>query len=239
MGKISRRYALGVESYVDDQGRLHSPDNDTPARSSFSRNGYPLKEFYRQNQLHRDNDLPAFEGVIEQNKGPTQVTGWFVNGLAHREGDKPSAIEFSFHENLETITYSKNGLLDRDPSIGPASFVLRYSKNKTEFPVIVSSMFFHNGSQLPNLKLDLEVVKIKEGDSFRFDAQVKRDFTEIKPEPEDNPKKKEAEKEEAQVEIPKEPKEPKEPAVTSGKTEEKPVAAKRKGGRPKGSKNKK
>lgn len=144
-----RKYQYGVESYVDEQNRLHSPDNDTPARTSFTPYGQPLHEFYRFGVLHRDNDLPAFEGIVISSGGAVQlrVAGWFINGLAHREGDYPSAVEHNLSTDVVTVSYSKNGILHRDRNKGPAVYTVQLAKIGTNHRVL-SAQFFENGKSV-------------------------------------------------------------------------------------------
>jgi antitoxin component YwqK of YwqJK toxin-antitoxin module len=78
-------------------GQLHR-DDDLPA-VEFS-NGD--KHYYKNGQLHRDNDLPA----IEDTSG-TKI--YYKNGKIHRDGDKP-AVEYA----VGTKEWYKNGQLHRD-----------------------------------------------------------------------------------------------------------------------------
>jgi hypothetical protein len=42
--------------------------------------------WYRNNKLHRDNDLPAFVTYSE--------SAWYQNGKLHRDGDKPALLSY-------------------------------------------------------------------------------------------------------------------------------------------------
>lgn len=145
MTNVSRKYEHGVETYRNNLGQLHSADNDTPARSSSTKFGQPLKEFYFGGELHRENDLPAFIGFIEQGGKASFVAGWFINGRAHREGDNPTAVEHNVADDVVTITYSKNGILDRDPKLGPAVFRYKIVNGQ---PYVESCAYFEKGKQL-------------------------------------------------------------------------------------------
>lgn len=164
MGKISRSYACGIESYRNELGQFQSPDNDTPARVSANRVGQQLHEFYQNGALHREGDKPAFTGTIGDNK-PLLVSGWFVRGQAHREGDKPSAFEHNLHDDILTVTYSKNGILDRDPKIGPASFVIKL--DRVNDPLIMSALFFQAGRQV---QVEHPKLKVVYRDDVGFDS---------------------------------------------------------------------
>jgi hypothetical protein len=75
---------------------------------------YGITYYYKDDKLHRDNDLPA---EVWPNRGKV----WFQNGLKHRDGDLP-AEEWV----CETKFWFKNGKLHR--LAGPA---VTYS-NKVE-----------------------------------------------------------------------------------------------------------
>lgn len=165
MSKVSRLYQFGVESYRNEQGQLHSPTNDTPARVSANRVGQPLHEFYRNGALHRDEDKPSFVGTVGSDVKPLLVAGWFKNGQAHREGDKPSAFEHNLNEDILTVTYSKNGVLDRDPKLGPASFVVKL--DRVNDPLVMSALFFQAGRQV---QVDHPKLKVVYRDDLGFES---------------------------------------------------------------------
>jgi hypothetical protein len=245
MSKISRSYAMGVETYRDEQGMLQSPDNDTAARVSSTRTGQTLKEFYSRNELHRDKDLPAFDGTIESGSRPLLIQGWFQHGQAHREGDKPAAIEHDLFDDVVTFTFSKKGVLSRDPAIGPASFKIKL--DRVNEPVILTALFFHEGKQVVIDRPNLKVVRRDDFgvNSVPFDVQIVAQEIVLPPVAVASEVKAFDEKIETLL-TGKQPEVVKE-AITKIKAdlakaavqEEAPVVEKKKGGRPKGAKNKK
>lgn len=167
MSKISRSYQMGIECYRNEKGQFQSPNNDTPARVSANRVGAPLHEFYQDGELHRDQDKPAFIGTVGSDNRPLLVAGWFQRGQAHREGDKPSAYEHNVNDGILTVTYSKRGVLDRDPKLGPASFQVRL--DRVNDPIIMSALFFQNGTQV---QVDHPKLKIVYRDDVQFSVPI-------------------------------------------------------------------
>ena len=76
-------------------GKFNSPDNNTPAYVKKSENSI-TKKYYKDNQLHRDNDLPAEENETTRN-GITKVAKiWYKHGVLGRDdNNKPTAIEYN------------------------------------------------------------------------------------------------------------------------------------------------
>jgi hypothetical protein len=89
-------------------------------------------EWYKNDQLHRDGDLPArilADGRLE----------WYKNGLLHRDGDKPALIDAS-----GSLWWFKNRLFHRDgdkPAVIGADGTLAWSKNgdqhRTTGPAVI------------------------------------------------------------------------------------------------------
>lgn len=76
------QYATYV--YVDKEGYLHSPDNQTPAKEEI-RPEENLKEhtFYKHGKIHRDGDLPAsVETVLKGDK--FSRLSYYKDGKHHR-----------------------------------------------------------------------------------------------------------------------------------------------------------
>jgi len=100
-------------------GLLHSPDNTTPTMI-VERNGakktWSAKRWYKNGQLHRDNDLPAVEwygnGLLHREHldgdPKSQCRFWYVNGLLHRDNGLP-AIERANGQKEWWIHGRKNG----------------------------------------------------------------------------------------------------------------------------------
>jgi hypothetical protein len=80
-------------------GKLHSPDNDTPALSFPSGE----KRWYKNGLLHREGDLPA---RIVPEKDSKE---WYYEGKYHREGG-PATIN-RYGDGIET--WSKHGKYHR------------------------------------------------------------------------------------------------------------------------------
>lgn len=57
--------------------------NDEPAVIKEDR----YKEWYKNDELHRDDDKPAIEWMVPRNNGSKY---WFKHGLRHRDNDKPA-----------------------------------------------------------------------------------------------------------------------------------------------------
>ena len=80
-------------------GQLHR-DNDLPAVIHI--NG--TQKWYQDGKLHRDNDLPAIIYADGQEV-------WFQNGKLHRDNDLPAVID-SKGSQMRYICCQKNGLSD-------------------------------------------------------------------------------------------------------------------------------
>ena len=63
--------------------------------------------WYKNGQLHRDNDLPA---IIY----PSGIQYWCQNGKFHRDGDLPAMIDSKGNR-----AWYKEGKLHRDPNLKP------------------------------------------------------------------------------------------------------------------------
>jgi hypothetical protein len=112
--KINKQTILKKTSEKDDvfyflDNKLHSIDSETP---SFFFKCINLKQWHKQGQFHRDNDLPA---II------TQVSKkWCINGLEHRINNPSFTSE-------HITTYMKNGVLHNKKG---AAFIKEVIKNK-------------------------------------------------------------------------------------------------------------
>jgi len=79
---------------------FHSPDNDTPAIvvKSIETGNAILWEWYKEGNLHRENDLPSIENI-------SGSKWWYNNGKKHRGNKKPAVI---CHDHEEYWTNGKN-----------------------------------------------------------------------------------------------------------------------------------
>lgn len=66
--------------------------------------------WYYNNQLHRDDDLPAIESISGY--------WWYQHGLKHRDNNLPASIRFNRKNILDRKEWWKNGLYHREN--GPA-----------------------------------------------------------------------------------------------------------------------
>ena len=122
-GKLVKKVSSnGVIFRYNTKGDYHSPDNNTPAWEAGS-----IKHWYKNGELHREDDLPARITSTEQH--------WYKKGMLHRttgpavvyeNGNKEywvngeNVTEDVFYEKYATVT--KNGIVNfRDQSI-PKTF---------------------------------------------------------------------------------------------------------------------
>lgn len=86
-------------------------------------------EYYKNGELHRDDDLPAYKEV----NGKNIRYIWYVNGKIHREAGKPADIEFKKGRDGIYISYAgwkKNGEFNRERYLPT---VYNYSPNSQTF----------------------------------------------------------------------------------------------------------
>jgi antitoxin component YwqK of YwqJK toxin-antitoxin module len=96
--KLLEEYRIdkGANEYWYKNGQLHR-ENDLPAAISLR-----SQCWYKNGEIHRDNDLPAVTS-------PNGYQGWYKNGEFHRDNDLPAVI----YPNGDQEWF-KNGKLHRD-----------------------------------------------------------------------------------------------------------------------------
>lgn len=118
-------------SFLND--KLHS-FNDEPSFINFETHE---KKWHFEDQLHRDNDLPAVEKFLKTKSGAeTYQRTWYQNGICHRDGDKPAQI-------LIKKTYFNNGNL-RTFEITKKWFKKGKYHRDTDKPSYISIVKYYN-----------------------------------------------------------------------------------------------
>jgi hypothetical protein len=94
-------------------GKKHR-DNDKPAKEFLTEGSvHRIMEWWVNDQLHRENDLPAIIREILDDKANYALKHrfecWFKNGVRHRDGNKPAVVDSD-----GDVSYYKNGFLFRE-----------------------------------------------------------------------------------------------------------------------------
>ena len=102
-------------------GVLHSPDNTKPAQKTinYTRFGKLMNgELYRnEHGSHRTGDLPALNLTTKTDTETNHKQEYCINGIMHREGDKPAyinKIDYPNGDHKSEERYYKNGKLTRE-----------------------------------------------------------------------------------------------------------------------------
>jgi hypothetical protein len=111
------------------RGVLHTDDKHIPAVV------YPGSTviFYKNNQIHRDDDLPA---LIDSN-----FCAWFQNGVCHRDFDRPAHIQLDDNNsdadhmninNQSVSTNSKNDCCFNPANVDANDFIIPQQQQQTK-----------------------------------------------------------------------------------------------------------
>lgn len=83
------------------------PDGYSTIEYDDDKSNYWEIKFFRNDELHRDEDLPAVYDSIGNKK-------FFKNGELHRDGDKPASIEIDPTDSFKKYVWKKHGSTHRD-----------------------------------------------------------------------------------------------------------------------------
>jgi hypothetical protein len=88
-----------------------------------------IKEWYKDNELHRDGDEPARIEYRDNNKEIIISKIWYKNGKKHRDNDLPAEIKYDMEGSVITSeSWYQNDKLHRAIENGPA--YVQYKENK-------------------------------------------------------------------------------------------------------------
>ena len=110
-------------------GKLHSEHDDTPAHFVKKNGVIVYKSWYRDGNLHRENDKPA---LIEKFNPNYLICEWWQNGKLHRGNDKPATTKMHIPTNVYClIRYFQDGYLHRENDL-PAVVARNYETRKVK-----------------------------------------------------------------------------------------------------------
>lgn len=128
--KIKKTYKNGMiirEQFLNDKDELHRDDKDSPADIHYLNNETYLSVWYKNGNIHRDGDLPAYIG--HSAIGNEYIKQWYQNDCVHRDGDKPAIIQYDIEGNIISEEWYQNDKPHRSVEKGPA--YIEYNNNKT------------------------------------------------------------------------------------------------------------
>jgi len=143
---------IARDEYFDEQGQLHRESG--PARVSyFGCSGSPAHVDYFWHGLPHRIDGPAQQcwwsnGVLDEE-------AWYVDGMRHREGNKPALIRMDMSgKYAECEEYYIKGRLHR--SDGPAAIErdCRCNISNKRYEIIESVKYYHHGLKQSDLADD-------------------------------------------------------------------------------------
>jgi hypothetical protein len=101
--------------------------------------GVVIEEFYRLNgRLHRDSAEGPAHTERDESSGAVSTERYYRLGRRHRT-DGPALISYGLFGLVMEEIYYRNGLVHRDPRVGPA-----YIKRNGEGKVVTTEAYFVN-----------------------------------------------------------------------------------------------
>lgn len=106
-------YSRGIKTRSWFRDEILHRDEDLPAIIKYNSEDKPVEMYwYQHGEIHRDGDEPA--KIKSDNDGSLILKSWYRHGELHRDGDKPSLIHFKKGDGMPNFYWNQNGKLHRD-----------------------------------------------------------------------------------------------------------------------------
>ena len=152
----------GSETFWHNRGELHR-SGDKPAYVRNESSGHHTlyeRKWFKHNKEHRENDLPS-NIILQTNVNPddgsvkeTTMYRYQVNGITHRDGDKPALIEIikiydSNEGKIIFLSYEeyflKDGKAHRDGDKPAVRSLILTKKDNKRIVLVNDKEFYQNG----------------------------------------------------------------------------------------------